>query len=85
MAGPRVATYMNRSVVVVTPRDTLAHARNLMLRRGISRLVVVEGEEPVGMVTVSDIIDALLGRFMARPLESIMVSEVMSRAWAISS
>lgn len=76
--APRVSSYMTRDVVTVTPGDTLAHARRLMLRNGISRLVVVEGDKPVGIVTVTDIVDALMHRFLNRPLDSILVEEVMS-------
>lgn len=76
--APRVSSYMTRSVVTVMPNDTLAHARKLMLRNGISRLVVVEEEKPVGMVTITDIVNALMNKFVSRPLDSILVGEVMS-------
>jgi CBS domain-containing protein len=76
---PRVSSYMTGDVEVVTPTDTLAHARKVMLKRGIGRLVVVDEEDPsrpIGMLTITDIIDALLGRFISRPIDTILVGEV---------
>lgn len=76
---PRVSTYMSTDVAVVTPSDTLAHARRVMLRHGISRLVVVDERNPsrpIGVLTITDILDALLGRLSSRPIDNILVSEV---------
>jgi len=77
--APRISSYMTSDVKVVTPSDTLAHARRIMLRHGIGRLVVVDENEPsrpIGMLTITDIMDALLGRLSARPIDSILVGEV---------
>lgn len=78
--APRVSTYMSSPVYVVKPNDTLAHARNLMLKKDIGRLVVVnESEKPVGVITMTDIIDSLYGSNYYRPLDDIKVSEAMSK------
>jgi len=77
----RVSDYMNSKVVVVDPRDTLARVRNLMLHNDISRVVVVEGLKPIGIVTETDISRILLNesvRDSPRPIDSILVSEVMT-------
>jgi CBS domain-containing protein len=77
--APRISSYMTTNVEVVTPSDSLAHARKLMLRRGISRLVVVDEEDvtrPIGILTVTDIVEALVGKLSQRPIEAIMVREV---------
>jgi CBS domain-containing protein len=71
---------MSSPVYVVKPNDTLAHARNLMLKKDIGRLVVVnESEKPVGVITMTDIIDSLYGSNYYRPLDDIKVSEAMSK------
>ncbi len=78
--APRVSSYYNPEVYVVRPNDTLATARHLMLRYGIRRLIVINEEErPIGILTATDIADALLNRFQHMPLDSIKVSEVMNR------
>jgi CBS domain-containing protein len=69
---------MQSPVIVVRSMDTVAHARNLMLKEKVSRLVVVEGERPVGTLTRRDIIRSLRNyRMRKRDFESIIVSEVM--------
>lgn len=45
-----VNAVMTRPVVAVTPRDTLAHAWDLMYRQGIHHLVVVDGVRVIGLV-----------------------------------
>ncbi len=78
--APRVSRYMTDEVIAARPGDNLAHIRRLMLRHGIGRVVIVdEARRPVGIVTVSDIVNALLGRFGSRPLNSITAEQVMTR------
>ena len=73
-----VRDLMQSPVIVVRSMDTVAHARNLMLKEKVSRLVVVEGERPVGTLTRRDIIRSLRNyRMRKRDFESIIVSEVM--------
>lgn len=55
----KVKEYMTDRVATVIPQDTLGMARNLMLERKIRRLVVVEGNEVVGVITATDIARAL--------------------------
>lgn len=74
----RVGDLMNSPVVVINGTDTLAHARKLMLREGVSRLVVVKGTRPIGTITRRDIIRSLRNyKMRQRDFESILVSEVM--------
>ena len=78
--APRVSSYYRDRVYVVSPNDTLAAARNMMIRHGIRRLVVIdEQEKPIGILTASDILSALMGRYQSVPLDSILVGDVMSR------
>ncbi|MEB3787935.1 MAG: CBS domain-containing protein [Desulfurococcales archaeon] len=78
--APRVSKYMTTPVMAVRPTDTLAYARNLMLKKGISRLVVVEDDMKLaGVVTASDIAEALVFRYPKRTIDSIRVEEAMTR------
>ncbi len=75
----RVSTYMVSPVYVLRPQDTLSYARNLMLSKNVSRLVVVDDNgRPVGVVTVSDIAD-VISRRDENTLDDILVREVMTR------
>ncbi len=74
----RVGDLMSSPVVVINATDTLAYARNLMLREGVSRLVVVKGTRPVGPITRRDIVRSLRNyKMRQRDFDSILVSEVM--------
>ena len=77
--APRVSSYMSSPVIAVRPSDTLAYARNLMLKKDIGRLVVIgDGEKLVGIVTVGDLVSAMYEVNFDRPLDQIKVKEIMS-------
>ncbi len=78
----KVKDYMTDRVVTVTPRDTLGRARNLMLEGGIRRLVVVDGDKVVGVITATDIAKALAKRgapWRWRNPEDSLVDRFMTR------
>ncbi|WP_292319371.1 CBS domain-containing protein [Caldisphaera sp.] len=78
--APRISSYMRTPVYAVSPNDSLAYARNLMLKKEISRLIIVnEKEVPIGILTTTDIIGALFGKNYHKPLDSILVGEVMTK------
>jgi CBS domain-containing protein len=64
--GSRVDQLMSTDVVSATPETTLRQAANLMRGRTIGCLLVVEGEDLVGLVTTTDLLDQL-GRGATRP------------------
>lgn len=77
----RVNEIMSTPVYTISASDTIARARNLMLKRKISRLVVIEGEKLVGMVTKSDLTQRLLQAepsWRRRPIDRIPVRLVMT-------
>ncbi|MEM0317044.1 MAG: CBS domain-containing protein [Candidatus Nezhaarchaeales archaeon] len=67
-----------KKVITVSPHESLAVVRELMVKHGISRVVIIEGERPVGLVTKKDIIKFLALDDTERSLIEIPVSEVMS-------
>ncbi|MEM3833637.1 MAG: CBS domain-containing protein [Thermoprotei archaeon] len=74
--------YASTEVYVVTWNDTLAYARNLMMRYNISRLVVVEDKKPVGMVSQRDLLSAISrldSDFEGRNLDEILIKDIASR------
>lgn len=76
-----VERYMSRGVVGLSSRDSIQSARNLMLKEGASRVLVFEGEKPVGMVTKKDIARRLAqprAPWQRRPIDSITLSRIMS-------
>lgn len=55
-----IRTVMTSSPITIGPEDTLFAAARKMRRHGIDGLPVVEGRELVGILSVSDILDAFL-------------------------
>lgn len=55
-----VSTIMNADVITVRPDDLLVHAARLMRRRKIRCLPVISGDRLVGIITDTDLLDALL-------------------------
>lgn len=77
----RVVDVLSSPVYVVDPSDTVSHASMTMLSRGVSRLVVMDGEKPAGMITKSDIAAENAQNESPekrRPVDSRRVSRVMS-------
>ncbi len=74
-----VSEIMTAPVYAVGPRDNVARARNLMLRYGVSRLVVAEGNALKGIVTRKDIGSRLSQaepQWRRRPIDQIPVDLV---------
>jgi len=78
--APKISTYMSTPVIAASPYDNLAHIRKLMIRHHIGRIVIVEGNRPVGIITKSDFIRAIFSRRrFTKPLEEIKAEEIMTR------
>ncbi|MEZ0290787.1 MAG: CBS domain-containing protein [Sulfolobales archaeon] len=79
--APRVERYMSTPVISVYPHDTVARARNLMLRHRIGRLVVIDpSEKPIGIISRTDMINYFLNkRKNYRSLDEVRVEEVMNK------
>ncbi len=74
-----VSEIMTSPVYAVSPRDNVARARNLMLRYGISRLVVADGDTLKGIVTRKDLgtrLNQAEPQWRRRPIDQIPVELV---------
>jgi len=79
---PTVEDFMTSEVFVVKPSDTLARAKNLMLSKKIGRLVVVEDDKVVGILTREDIAKAIISSkpsIKSRPIDQLLVSHFMRK------
>jgi CBS domain-containing protein/nucleotide-binding universal stress UspA family protein len=81
----RVAQWMTRNPVTISPKESLVLARMIMRQRGVRRLPVVEGERLVGIVTDRDVREAwasdantLAAQELQYVLEKIPVRDVMT-------
>lgn len=73
---------MSLQIVAVKPIDTVAHAKNLMLRYKMKHLVIIDRGKPVGMLSMSDIAE-YLGKGSAawrrRPVDNVPVARLMRK------
>ena len=79
----KIRDVMSAPVFVVSPDENVARARNLMLRHKIGRLVIVENNKPIGMVTKKDIVKRLNQaepQWRRRPIDDIPVRKVMTES-----
>lgn len=78
----KVNDVMSSPIVAVKPTDPIAHAKKLMLRHKVKRLVVIDRGEPVGMLSMRDIAERL-GRgsstWRRRPIDNILTARVMHK------
>lgn len=74
----KVSRYMSSPVITTRLTDNLAYVRNLLLKHGISRVVIVDEKlKPIGIITKGDIVRIMASKeWRDRPLESIYVSDV---------
>jgi CBS domain-containing protein len=76
----KAADVMSAPVYIVAPNETVAHARNLMVKHRISRLLVLEDDRLVGIITKKDLAYRLRQSEPAwrrRPLDRIPVNVLM--------
>lgn len=76
MMNELVQTHMTKDVITLTPDNTLADVRDIMLNKHIHHIPILDGKKLVGMVTSWDLFK--LGK-SADEYAAMKVSEVMTR------
>lgn len=78
----KVNQIMSSPVVAVNPTNPISHAKNLMLRHKVKRLVVMDRGNPIGMLSMRDIAERLgkgSSSWRRRPIDNIPIARVMSK------
>jgi CBS domain-containing protein len=82
MIDMKVEDIMSDEVVVMQENQQVNHARNLMLKHGLSRVVIVDTQgKPVGIVTEKDLSRKMRGNgpeWKRRPIDKILIGRVMT-------
>lgn len=68
-----------KKAITLEPDRTALDARNIMLRYGISRVVIARRKEPLGIVTEKDIARFMYKQTPSRRLSEIRLGELMSK------
>jgi CBS domain-containing protein len=78
----KVEDIMNDEVIVMQENEQVSHARNLMLKHGLSRVVIVDTQgKPVGIVTEKDLSRKMRGNgpdWKRRPIDKILIGRAMT-------
>jgi CBS domain-containing protein len=75
-----VEKYMTKEVVATSSGETISCVRNLMLKKDISRVLIIE-DGPIGIVTKKDISWRLASEsapWRRRPIDSISIKRIMT-------
>jgi len=82
MIDMKVEDIMSDEVVVMQENQQVSHARNLMLKHGLSRVVIVDTQgKPVGIVTEKDLSRKMRGNgpeWKRRPIDKILIGRAMT-------
>lgn len=78
----KVNDVMNDEVILIQENEHVNHARNLMLKHGLSRVIVIDRDgNPVGIVTEKDLARKLREsgpKWRKRPIDTVAIRRVMS-------
>lgn len=77
----QTALIMSRNPATVSAENDVKVAINLALEKNIRRLIVVQGEDVIGIVTVADIIHKALGRLEVNDPVKPYVKRILPAIW----
>jgi CBS domain-containing protein len=80
--GRKIGEVMTRDPVSVTPDTSLKEIVELMERRRIKRVPVLDGEVPVGIISRADLLRGLAGALEATPVAAMSDAEIRERILA---
>ena len=66
---------MKRKVITATPSDPILHVESLLIRFGISRVVIKRNQTPVGIITFRDFVPAKIPKWIAESADPKEVQE----------
>jgi len=70
---------ISREIISLEPDNTLYDARNFMIRYNISRIVILENQKLVGIITEKDISKFLYSTLTEKRLSEILIKEIMTQ------
>ncbi len=71
----KVGKIMKRDVITAAPSDPILHVESLLLKYGISRIVVQRNQIPVGIITFRDFVPAKIPQWIAESADPKEVQE----------
>jgi len=71
----KVGKIMKRDVITVMPSDPILYVESLLLKYGISRVIVKRNQTPVGVITFRDFVPAKIPQWIAESADPKEVQE----------
>ena len=71
----KVSEVMKTDLITAAPSDPILHVENLLLRYGISRIIVQRNKKPVGIITFRDFVPAKIPQWIADSADPKEVQE----------
>ena len=71
----KVSKIMKRKLITVAPSDPILYVESLLLKYGISRIIVKRNQAPVGMITFRDFVPAKIPQWIAESADPKDVQE----------
>jgi len=71
----KVSQVMTEKVITATPSDPILHVESLLIRYGISRVIIKRNQMPVGIITFRDFVPAKIPQWIAETADPKEVQE----------
>ena len=66
----KVSQVMKKNLVTASPSDPILHIESLLLKYGISRVVIKRNQKPIGVITFRDFVPAKIPQWIAESVRS---------------
>ena len=71
----KVSKVMKRKLITAAPSDPILHVESLLIKYGISRVVIKRNQSPVGIITFRDFVPAKIPQWIAESADPKEVQE----------
>jgi CBS domain-containing protein len=71
----KVSKVMKRELITAAPSDPILHVESLLIKYGISRVIIKRNQKPVGIITFRDFIPAKIPQWIAESADPKEVQE----------
>ena len=71
----KISKIMKKELVTATPSDPILHIESLLIKYGISRVIIKRNQKPVGIVTFRDFVPAKIPQWIAESADPREVQE----------
>ena len=75
IAPVRISKIMNRKVITASPSDPILQIESLLLKYGISRMIIKRNQKPIGIITFRDFVPAKIPQWIAETADPKEVQE----------